>query len=144
MISFIIIIIIIIIISLGHRLLAPRRAPPRRPAGLRRLSGISRIQFIHSPNQIPCSSNVLSCRFQIFSDFSNRGMSKQYTLAVFLANPLGFLLVKPLVVGPAAREQASYNICIYICTYVYMYICIYVHIYVCMYVCMYIYIYIYI
>ena len=37
--------------------------------------------------QIPCSSNVLLCCFQYFSDSSIRGMSKQYPLTVFLESP---------------------------------------------------------
>ena len=50
-------------------------------------SWISRKRFIRSSNQIPCLSNVLLCCFEVFSDSSNRGMSKQYPLTVFL-NPL--------------------------------------------------------
>ena len=42
-------------------------------------SGTSRIRFVHSSNQIPCSSDTSypPCS-------SNRGMSKQYPLTVFL------------------------------------------------------------
>ena len=50
-------------------------------------SGISRIQFIHSSNHIPGSSNALRIAFSCFSDSSNRGMSKQYPLTVFLESP---------------------------------------------------------
>ena len=49
------------------------------------ISGTSRMRFIHSSNQIPCSSNV-SCI--VCSDSSNRGMSKQYPLIVVLEPPI--------------------------------------------------------
>ena len=49
-------------------------------------SGISRILFYYS-NHIPCSSNVCLCFVYLFSDSSNRGMSKQYPLTVFLESP---------------------------------------------------------
>ena len=45
-------------------------------------SGISRIRFIHSSNQTPCSSNMVSCCFLVV-----RGMSRQYPLTVFLESP---------------------------------------------------------
>ena len=51
------------------------------------LPGISRIRFIHFSNQIPCSSNVVLCCFWLFSDSSNRGMSKQYPLTVLSEAP---------------------------------------------------------
>ena len=47
-------------------------------------SGVSRIQLIHSLDQIPCSSNVCLGCCQLFSDSSNRGMSKQYPLTVYI------------------------------------------------------------
>ena len=43
--------------------------------------------YIRYSNQIPCSPNVCLCCFKLLSDSSNRGMSKQYPLTVFLESP---------------------------------------------------------
>ena len=53
----------------------------------RERAGLSRIRSIHSSNQVPCSSKACLCCFQLFGDSSNRGMSKQYPLTVFLESP---------------------------------------------------------
>ena len=45
--------------------------------------------YIHSSNRIPCSSNACLCCCEVFSDSSNRGMSKQCPLTVFLEPPVG-------------------------------------------------------
>ena len=75
---------------------SPASSMPGCPAACacldaKRVPGILRIRFIHSSNQIPCSSNVLLCRSQLSSDCSNRGMSKQYspdsTLGSLLKSP---------------------------------------------------------
>ena len=76
---------LLLLLLLVVALLGPRRPSARLRS--QRWSGISRIRFLSSSNQIPCSSNVCLHRLKLFSDSSNRGMSKQCPLTVFLESP---------------------------------------------------------
>ena len=71
----------------------------RRLSSSGTMSGISRLRFVDFSNQLPCSSNVLLCCFLLLSDSSNRGMSKQYPLTVFLESPTVYVLIVLLVLS---------------------------------------------
>ena len=60
------------------------------------------IRFIRSSNYRPCSSISLCC-FYLFGNSSNRGMSKQYPLTVFLESPT----YTRAAVSIAGRESLS-------------------------------------
>ena len=88
-----------------NRPAAPRAAEtralrPRSRSSPGGCSEISRMWFIHSSNQVPCSSDVFLCCVWPLSDSSNRGMSTQYPLTVLLESPRCTRRAAP---PPAAR-----------------------------------------
>ena len=54
----IVVLVVVVVVVIIHNIMSKNRRPCWRS---RRPSGISRVQFIHSSNQIPCSSKVCVC-----------------------------------------------------------------------------------